>query len=149
MFKKLRKNEKGFTLAELLIVVAIIGVLVAISIPIFTAQLEKSKEAVDLANIRAAYAECAADVLTGNGTDGYYAEVKTKQSKDGWASTPEKIAGTLDVNTDTTGAALATNKTIYVCVDANGVLSLATAAPGSGYKNVTTVNADAAEGGNN
>ena len=42
MFKKFRKNEKGFTLAELLIVVAIIGVLVAISIPIFTSQLEKS-----------------------------------------------------------------------------------------------------------
>ena len=41
MFKKL--NKKGFTLAELLIVVAIIAVLVAISIPIFTTQLNKSK----------------------------------------------------------------------------------------------------------
>lgn len=65
MFKKLRKNEKGFTLAELLIVVAIIGVLVAISIPIFTSQLEKAREATDLANIRSAYAECSAAVLTG------------------------------------------------------------------------------------
>ena len=34
------KSKKGFTLAELLIVVAIIAVLVAISIPIFTNQLE-------------------------------------------------------------------------------------------------------------
>lgn len=40
------------------------GVLVAISIPIFTSQLEKAREATDLANIRAAYAECSAAVLT-------------------------------------------------------------------------------------
>ena len=63
MFKKVKENKKGFTLAELLIVVAIIAVLVAISIPIFTAQLEKSREAVDEATIRAAYAE--ASVQTG------------------------------------------------------------------------------------
>ena len=65
MFKKLHKNEKGFTLAELLIVVAIIGVLVAISIPIFTSQLEKAREATDEANIRSLYAECSTAVLTG------------------------------------------------------------------------------------
>ena len=64
MFKKLRKNEKGFTLAELLIVVAIIGVLVAISIPIFTSQLEKARDATDAANLRAAYAQVSADLLT-------------------------------------------------------------------------------------
>ena len=55
--KKAKENKKGFTLAELLIVVAIIAVLVAISIPIFNSQLEKSREAVDAANIRAAYAD--------------------------------------------------------------------------------------------
>lgn len=69
MFKKFRKNEKGFTLAELLIVVAIIGVLVAISIPIFTAQLEKSRDAVTLANLRAAYAEAQTVYLTAAGKD--------------------------------------------------------------------------------
>ncbi|WP_044916211.1 type IV pilin protein [Oribacterium sp. FC2011] len=62
MFKKI--NKKGFTLAELLIVVAIIGVLVAISIPIFTSQLEKAREATDLANLRSLYAETTAYVLT-------------------------------------------------------------------------------------
>ena len=51
-----RLNKKGFTMAELLIVVAIIAVLVAIAVPVFTSQLEKSREAVDAANIRAAYA---------------------------------------------------------------------------------------------
>ena len=37
------------------LVVAIIAVLVMVSIPIFTAQLEKSREAVDLSNLRSAY----------------------------------------------------------------------------------------------
>ena len=45
-----RKQNKGFTLAELLIVVAIIGVLVAISIPVFAKQKLKAQEAVDKAN---------------------------------------------------------------------------------------------------
>ncbi len=62
MFKKL--NKKGFTLAELLVVVAIIGVLVAVSIPIFTAQLRKARVATDLANERAAKAAAVAAALT-------------------------------------------------------------------------------------
>lgn len=61
--KKTLHNKKGFTLAELLIVVAIIAVLVAIAIPIFTAQLEKAREATDAANLRAAYATASAQVL--------------------------------------------------------------------------------------
>ena len=47
-------GRRAFTLAELLIVVAIIAVLVGISIPIFTSQFEKSREATDIANMRAA-----------------------------------------------------------------------------------------------
>ena len=60
------KKSKGFTLAELLIVVAIIAVLVAISIPVFTSQLEKARESVDEANIRSIYAQLSSDVLTEN-----------------------------------------------------------------------------------
>lgn len=63
MLKKLRKNKKGFTLAELLIVVAIIGVLVAISIPIFTSQLQKARLATNQANARAAYAAATTQYL--------------------------------------------------------------------------------------
>ncbi len=62
-----RLNKKGFTMAELLIVVAIIAVLVAIAIPVFTGQLDKSKRATAAANLRAAYAEATAAYL--NETD--------------------------------------------------------------------------------
>jgi prepilin-type N-terminal cleavage/methylation domain-containing protein len=65
------KNAKklGFTLAELLVVVAIIAVLVAVSIPIFTAQIEKARAAADAANVRAAKAAATTDYLT-NHNDG-------------------------------------------------------------------------------
>ena len=81
MFKKL--NKKGFTLAELLVLVAIIGVLVAISIPIFTSQLEKSREATDLANIRAAYAEASVKVLDSNATNDVVVYTESKMVSDG------------------------------------------------------------------
>ena len=65
-----KNNKKGFTLAELLIVVAIIAVLVAISIPVFTAQLHKSQDTTEIANARSLFAELQADYL-GNYTDTY------------------------------------------------------------------------------
>ncbi len=46
------RKKQGFTLAELLIVVAIIAILVGIAIPIFSNQLEQSRRAVDMANAR-------------------------------------------------------------------------------------------------
>ena len=79
------REEKGFTLAELLIVVAIIAVLIAIAIPVFTSQLERSREATDLSNIRAAYAEAVSDYLADGADKAKTATVKTiKQTVSGW-----------------------------------------------------------------
>ena len=64
--KKRLWGGTGFTLSELLVVVAIIGVLVAVSIPIFTSQLHKARVATDWANVRSYYSELQADYISTN-----------------------------------------------------------------------------------
>ena len=49
------KRQKGFTLVELLIVVVIIGILVSISIPIFTAQMHKAEVGILCGNTSRLY----------------------------------------------------------------------------------------------
>ena len=61
---KTLKNKKGFTLMEMLIVVAIIAVLVAIAIPVYNDRLHKVRVAADWANLRAYYAEIQLDYVT-------------------------------------------------------------------------------------
>ena len=58
-----QKKNSGFTLAELLSVVAIVGILVAISIPVFTTKLHKSKVTADIANLRSYFSEIQQDFL--------------------------------------------------------------------------------------
>ncbi len=91
----------GFTLAELLIVVAIIAVLVGVSIPIFSGHLEKSREAVDFANVRSAWSVLTTAVISESTADvnaessgAYYLDVELKQAQDGWQTTlPITVAG--------------------------------------------------------
>lgn len=91
----MKNNKKGFTLAELLIVVAIIAVLVAIAIPVFTTQLEKAREATDAANLRAAYAEAATSILS---EETFTAkEVAVTQKKAKWNGVDSIKIGDVDV----------------------------------------------------
>lgn len=86
------RNKRGFTLAELLVVVAVIAVLVGISIPIFTSQLEKSRESTDLANVRAAYAEVMAEAIENENPKPI--KVNLKQKQNNWQSSlPITIGG--------------------------------------------------------
>lgn len=58
-------SSKGFTLIEMLIVVAIISILIAISIPVVNQSLERAREATDAANERAFKAELMVSYLMG------------------------------------------------------------------------------------
>lgn len=48
MIEKLKKSKKGFTLVELIVVIAIIGVLAAVLVPQYIQYIEKSKEGTDI-----------------------------------------------------------------------------------------------------
>lgn len=131
MFRK--RNQKGFTLAELLIVVAIIAVLVAIAIPIFASQLEKSKQATDAANIRAAYAEASVATLDKN-ANCYKKSVQMTQSNGNF----DKI----DADTTVGGVKLSgltgftKGNYAYVGVPANGGNAVIQTSAPSGYTDV-------------
>lgn len=96
MVKKNMNENDGFTLAELLIVVAIIGVLVAISIPIFSSQLEKSREVTDLANVRSAYAKIMAEAIDTEIPEPI--KVNLVQKKLGWQTSSTLTVGGISNN---------------------------------------------------
>ncbi len=65
------KNKKGFTLAELLIVVAIIAILVAIMIPVFGASRAEAALSKDAANLRSVYSEAVVDAMSDEAAASY------------------------------------------------------------------------------
>lgn len=122
---KEKQSESGFTLAELLIVVAIIGVLVAISIPIFTSQLERSREATDAANIRAQYAQVMTEAIaTGQNVNGktLYGAIPLKQQNRKWND--ENMGNNLQSIFGQTVGVPSKGGTAWVEYDAAGEMSI-------------------------
>ena len=77
MIKKVREDHGGFTLAELLVVVAIVAVLVAIAVPVFSGSLNEASTAVENANQRSVKSEASTMYLTAKTDDEYAALPKT------------------------------------------------------------------------
>ena len=119
----LKKDNKGFTLMEMLIVVAIIAILIAIMIPVFNAQLEKSREAADAANIRSAYAQVMVSYLDDQKADSE--NVTLTQETAGWDNTSLETTLKNLVGDDNYTGTPAAKGTCTVSVDASGVAKIA------------------------
>ena len=107
----------------------------AIAIPIFTSQLEKSRESTDQANIRSAYAEAATWLLTWNGTDTFNnITVNAQQTQANWQSGPNGNDAKISISNGIEGAgievtAVTKGNSWTVSVDTSGAEPKVTVTP--------------------
>ena len=80
-----RQNNRGFSLVELIIVIAILAILVGVITPSLLSYLHKARVSADWANLRAYYSELQADFAS---TGEYHPDVLTDLTKpDNWKQT--------------------------------------------------------------
>ena len=77
-----RRTRRGFTLIEMLVVIAIIAVLVAVIIPTVTSATTKAKAAADAANLRSVYGEANSIILMSGNNDTTVESLKSMKMGD-------------------------------------------------------------------
>lgn len=127
---------------EMLIVIAMIAVLIIIAIPVFASQLEKAREAADLANVRSAYAQVSEEVMLGN--PGTIVTVNLTQKETDWQSMePVNIGGIThsknQVDTDNWKGTVAPNGTCVVSYEEDHGIILTWSGPVPKYPFNTSV----------
>ena len=121
---------------EMLIVIAIVAVLISVAVPVPSSQLERSREAVDLANVRSAYAQVSTEALLGN--TGVTVTVNLKQKQAGWQlANPVNIGGIVhsksNGNTDNWKGVAAPNGTCTVSYNKDHGIILTWSGKASAY----------------
>ncbi|RCX13803.1 prepilin-type N-terminal cleavage/methylation domain-containing protein [Anaerobacterium chartisolvens] len=101
-FSKLRNNNKGFTLVELMVVVVILGILVAIAVPIYNVTTDNAKKSAHNTNVRSLQAaaslyiaDCSnkdTDPVFTSWADGTAGGTWTKYMAQ-WPKTPYAVGG--------------------------------------------------------
>lgn len=110
-----KKKKKGFTLVELIIVIAIIAILAAIAIPKFGEIRENSAKKTDVATAKNIATMIATDLANNDGLTGFS---KTN------TAVPQGILDKLDGEKQAKSAAHASDKAFHYSTDATGSITV-------------------------